>query len=169
VADFFDAQVNAGRKPEQFARLWLHLHPGDYAEPSVIDEETFERVFGECQWALMFILARNDRTYAKLSFNVGPGGNVLIPVVVDYSHEFGPSDREKWDTEYSANIQVENFPSCYNDRNHTSVEKDFDGYALPYDFIDELENMNPDERQFILDELAVRPDLWDEEEEVISL
>jgi hypothetical protein len=24
VADFFDAQVDAGRKPEQFGRCWLH-------------------------------------------------------------------------------------------------------------------------------------------------
>lgn len=29
VADFFDAQVDAGRRPEQFARVWLHSHPGD--------------------------------------------------------------------------------------------------------------------------------------------
>lgn len=167
VADFFDAQVDAGRKPEQFARLWLHSHPGDSAEPSVIDEETFERVFGGCQWAVMFVLARNNHAYAKLSFNVGPGGHVLIPNAVDYSHEFGPSDHEKWDAEYIANIQVENLPSCHENRDHMSVEKDLDGYALPYDFVDELENMNPDERQFILDELGVRRDPWDEEREVI--
>ena len=24
VADFFDAQVDAGRRPEQFARIWVH-------------------------------------------------------------------------------------------------------------------------------------------------
>ena len=167
VADFFDAQVDAGRKPEQFARLWLHSHPGDSAEPSVIDEETFERVFGGCQWAVMFVLARNNHTYVKLSFNVGPGGQVLIPVVVDYGHEFGPSNHKEWDAEYSANVQVENFSGCYDNRSHTSAGKDLDGYALPYDFIDELESMNPDERQFILDELGVRPDPWDEEREVI--
>lgn len=167
VADFFENQVDLGRKPEQFARIWLHSHPGDSPEPSIIDEETFERVFGGCQWAVMFVLAQNNHTYAKVSFNVGPGGHVLIPVVVDYGHEFGPSNHEKWDAEYSANIQVENFSSCYENRDHISVEKDIDRYALPYDFIDELENMNPDERQFILDELGVRRDPWDEEREVI--
>ncbi|MHC4158410.1 MAG: hypothetical protein ACYSSO_04945, partial [Planctomycetota bacterium] len=57
VADFFDSQVDLGRKPEQFARHWLHTHPGSFAEPSAIDEETFKRVFWACQWAVMFILA----------------------------------------------------------------------------------------------------------------
>jgi len=167
VADFFENQVDLGRKPEQFARVWLHSHPGDSPEPSIIDEETFERVFGGCQWAVMFILARNNHTYAKLSFNVGPGGHVLIPTAIDYSHEFGPSNYKEWDAEYSANLQIKNLSSCYENRDHTSVEKDLDRYALPYDFVDELEGMNPTERQFILDELGVRPDPWDEEREVI--
>jgi proteasome lid subunit RPN8/RPN11 len=52
VADFFDSQVDLGRKPEQFARIWLHSHPGDSPEPSMIDEETFARVFGSCQCGL---------------------------------------------------------------------------------------------------------------------
>jgi len=169
VADFFEEQVDAGRKPEQFARLWLHTHPGMSAEPSIKDEETFSRVFGSCQWAVMFILADGSKAYAKLSFNVGPGGQVLIPVKVDYSCDFGPSDSEKWDAEYASNIEVEHFTSCFGNSD-TSVENDLSDYGLPYDFIDELENMEPTERQFILDELAARPDLWDEqEEEVFSL
>jgi len=28
VADFFEAQVDLGRKPEQFARIWLHTQSG---------------------------------------------------------------------------------------------------------------------------------------------
>lgn len=169
VADLFEEQVDAGRKPEQFARVWLHTHPGMSAEPSIKDEETFSRVFGSCQWAVMFILADGSKTYAKLSFNVGPGGQVLIPVKVDYSRSFGPSDSEKWDAEYAANIEVEHFTSCFGNSG-TSVENELSDYALPYDFIDELENMEPTERQFILDELSARPDLWDEqEEEVFSL
>ncbi|MCA9147607.1 MAG: hypothetical protein KDB05_32775, partial [Planctomycetales bacterium] len=41
IADLFDEQVDAGRKPEQFGRIWIHTHPGDCAEPSFRDEETF--------------------------------------------------------------------------------------------------------------------------------
>ena len=41
VADLFETQVDAGCRPEQFARIWLHTHPGGSPEPSATDEETF--------------------------------------------------------------------------------------------------------------------------------
>ena len=34
VARFFDEQVDAGRKPAQFARIWIHTHPEMSAQPS---------------------------------------------------------------------------------------------------------------------------------------
>ena len=117
----------------------------------------------------MFVLAQNNHTYARLGFNVGPCGQMLIPVEVDYSRAFGSSEHEKWDAEYNANIVVENLEGCCRDSSRTSFGKTLDSYALPYDFIDELENMDLEERRFMLDELAARPDLWDGEEEVISL
>ena len=40
---------------------------------------------------------------------------------------------------------------------------------MPYDFLEEFEQMDIDERQMYLDELAERPDLWDEESEVMVL
>ena len=88
VADFFDQQIDLGRKPQQFLRIWLHTHPGDSASPSSTDEETFARVFGNSDWAVMFILARGGQTYARLRFNVGPGGHVQIPVEVDFHRPF---------------------------------------------------------------------------------
>lgn len=107
VADFFDAQVDACRKPEQFARIWLHSHPGDSAVPSTVDEETFARVFGGCDWAVLFVLARGGKTYARLRFNVGPKGELLIPVHVDYSVPFAGSDHEAWQREYERNVHAE--------------------------------------------------------------
>lgn len=166
VADFFEQQVDLGRKPEQFARIWLHTHPGMSAEPSSIDDETFSRVFGKCQWAVMFILADGNKTYVELSFNVGPGARVLIPVEVDYSQDFGPSDSEKWNAEYTENIEVESFASCFGSRG-TSFEDNLSDFALSQDFVDELEQMDPRERQYVLDELAARPDLWDQEEQEV--
>jgi proteasome lid subunit RPN8/RPN11 len=56
VADHFDKQVDLGRTPEQFARIWIHTHPGTSPVPSRTDEETFERCFGGSDWAVMFIL-----------------------------------------------------------------------------------------------------------------
>ncbi len=164
VADLFENQVDLGRKPEQFARIWLHSHPGSSPEPSIIDEETFERVFGGCQWAVMFVVAQNNKTYTKLSFNVGPGGQVLIPVGIDYSQDFGPTNQELWDSEYSANVKAEEWLSNRTSKRDNSGNHDLSGYALPYDFVDEFEKMEPAERQFILDELAEKPELWDDEE-----
>ncbi len=66
VADYFEEQVDRGRSPERFGRVWLHTHPGDSASPSGTDEHTFATVFGACDWAVMFILARGGEVFARL-------------------------------------------------------------------------------------------------------
>lgn len=100
VADYFDEQIDAGRRPAQFARIWLHTHPGDSAWPSGTDEETFARVFGLCDWAVMGILARGGATYARLRLSAGPGGELRIPVEVDFGLPFAASDPAAWLAEY---------------------------------------------------------------------
>jgi hypothetical protein len=120
----------------------------------------------------MFILAQNNKTFSRLRFNVGPGGQILIPAEVDYSQDFGPSNHKLWDDEYQENITVGTWLSQIGDNatigntidKDITPKTDISSLAMPYDFIDELEKMEPAERQFILDELADRPDLWDEEE-----
>ncbi len=168
VADFFETQVDAGRKPQQFARIWLHTHPGDSPQPSSVDEETFRRVFGKCDWAVMFVLARNGKTYARLRFNVGPGGEVVIPVEVDYACPFGSSDREAWKSEYKANIKADSwltFGSRRNERFESEPET-ADLWAAD-DWLDAFETLEPDQRQLVLDEITSRSDLWDQESEVM--
>ena len=105
VADFFDRQVDEGLKPEQFARIWIHTHPGDSARPSGTDEATFERVFGSSQWALMFIVAEEGETYARLQCNVGPRVSQELAVEIDYAHEFSGTDWDAWDEEYQLNVR----------------------------------------------------------------
>src|SRR5690606_7021560 len=78
VADFFEEQVDTGRQPEQFARIWLHTHPWNSAAPSGVDEETFQRVFGRCDWAVMFILARGGQTHADLSWQQAGGARIRL-------------------------------------------------------------------------------------------
>ena len=119
---------------------------------------------------MLFILADGSKTYTKLSFNVGPGGQVLIPVEIDYSLNFGPRNQQAWDTEYKINITATTWHSDFTSKKTLiAAENDLSDYALPYDFINELEQMDPCERQFVLDELADRPELWDEESEVMYL
>jgi proteasome lid subunit RPN8/RPN11 len=109
VAEFFDAQVNAGRRPEQFGRIWIHTHPGDSAQPSHVDEDTFSRVFGPCDWGVMFIIAREGETYCRLQFRAGPSGAFEIPVRVDFETEFSGSDFEAWAEEYDTTVRKAEF------------------------------------------------------------
>ena len=166
VGQYFDEQVDRGRKPEQFARCWCHTHPGMSPHPSSVDEETFQRVFGNCQWAVMFVLASDGRTYARVGFNVGPGGRILIATTVDYSQKFGPSDHKAWDAEYAANVNAVDPPIDLVEDNDVEAEDVCDGSTVPYDMLDELGAMDQVGHRLPLDEFAERPDLRDEEEEV---
>ena len=131
---------------------------------SMTDEDTFRRVFGNCHWAIMFVVAQEGQSYARIRFNVGPGGQVLIPVEVDYDYDFASTDHKAWDAEYQANVQVDSFMADNKNKLQVTAAMDLDKFALPHDFMDEFEDMEPAERQFILDELADRPELWNEEE-----
>jgi proteasome lid subunit RPN8/RPN11 len=165
VSQFFDQQVDLGRKPEQFARIWLHTHPGESPEPSTTDEDTFKRVFGGCQWAVMAIVAQDDSTYARLSFNIGPGSQILMPAEVDFSGDFGGTDHSSWDTEYEANVKAMEWLS----RPALTEGKPVAGNPVAGppavgDILKEFERMDPVQRQLILDDLADRPELWSGEE-----
>jgi hypothetical protein len=104
IADFFDEQVDIGRTPESFGRIWVHTHPGASAEPSHTDEETFTRVFGSCEWAVMFILAQGGASFARLRCNVGPGASVRLSVEVDFTRAFAASEHADWQREYETHV-----------------------------------------------------------------
>jgi hypothetical protein len=164
VADFFDRQVDQGRKPEQFARIWLHTHPGSSPQPSSTDQDTFARVFGRTDWAVMFILARGGQIYARLRFHVGPGGDVDLPVRVDYTRPFPASDHAAWREEYLSNVQAEDWPAVTPAGRH--LEPVTDGLGLPapqaeeFDLWDDLLGDEPEgfrpqsqERSFFHDDV----------------
>ena len=104
VADLFDRMVDAGLQPEQFARVWIHTHPDIGAEPSGTDEETFQRVFGTCNWAVMFILAKGGETYCRIRYGIGAESQIKIENEIDYSVPFNGSDQESWEAEYRQNV-----------------------------------------------------------------
>ena len=111
VAELFDEQVDDGRRPEQFARIWLHTHPADSARPSPVDERTFRRVFGRCDWSVMFILAVGGERYARLQFAAGPGGSIRVPVRIDWSEQFPATDPDQWAAEYEDCVRHDTFSS----------------------------------------------------------
>jgi len=110
VADYFDTQVDLGRQPAEFGRIWLHTHPGISAQPSPVDEATFQRVFGDCQWSVMFILARGGATYARLQGACGLPISQALAVEIDFAQPFAGSDQEAWEAEYLR---------CVRPRTHT--------------------------------------------------
>ncbi|MCA8996351.1 MAG: hypothetical protein KDA80_05195 [Planctomycetaceae bacterium] len=103
VAEMFEDQVDLGRRPEQFARVWIHTHPGECPQPSGVDIETFARVFGTCDWAVMFILARGGDTYAELRWRLGQGV-IGLDVEIDYSQPFASSDHAEWQRLYERHV-----------------------------------------------------------------
>ena len=107
VADHFDDYVDLGYAVERFARIWVHTHPGDSASPSGTDEETFARCFGNSDWAIMFILAQGGATYARLALNTGPGGDLMLPVEIDFSRPFPASEEPDWEQEYLTSVTQE--------------------------------------------------------------
>jgi hypothetical protein len=117
VADFYDEQVERGRAPCQFARVWIHTHPGSSPQPSGRDEETFARAFGKCDWSVMLIVARGGASYARISFGVGPGGSWEIPVAVDFEAGFAAAKPAGWLAEYERCVVV---------RTDAPIDEDFE-------------------------------------------
>jgi hypothetical protein len=104
VADFTEDMVDRGLQPHQFLRVWLHTHPNMNPSPGSVAEETFERVFGKFDFAIMFILSTERSWYCRVQTNVGIPMEREIGVSVDYSTSFGESDTEAWEKEYDDNV-----------------------------------------------------------------
>jgi len=134
VAQFFDEYVDARMHPEQFARIWVHTHPGQSARPSQVDETTFRNVFGVCDWSVMFILARGGATYTRLQFRAGPGAALQLPVRVDWQQPFAGSDESAWQTEYELCVNQFIDPSWQaSDERHAMSSAAMDVADVPWE------------------------------------
>ncbi len=105
VTEYFDQQVDQGLRPTEFARIWIHTHPGNSAEPKPVRRgDLGARVRGHrlgCDvypglwWAVLL----------PLEFHVGPGAAVELANQVDYRQPFAASDHRSWLAEYRARVQ----------------------------------------------------------------
>jgi proteasome lid subunit RPN8/RPN11 len=142
VADYFDAQVDAGRQPQEFSRIWIHTHPGVSAEPSQVDEQTFERVFGSTDWAVMFILARGGQSFARLRYNLGPGADFDLRVEVDFGQSFTGSNEKVWQLEYEQFVRPKTLspPTEHRLLPTTRIGKTDDWYELWDEYVGAFES-----------------------------
>lgn len=117
VVEFHRAQCNAGREPWEFSRVWVHTHPGNSATPSSYDESQFRRLFGDCSWAIMLIVAKGGEVYCRLQVQTG-GIKVYQKIDVDIVASAPPAE---WVEEFQANIQIQNFQpgNNWNNNNNT--------------------------------------------------
>lgn len=139
------------------------------------DEATFARVFGKCDWSVMCIVAQEGSTFARIRFNVGPGGEARIPVCVDYSYRFEASSFELWKQQYIANVEEEMIfkpePPKALDKPKQEIglfgEQQLASAPefLSEDLLSQIDRMEPFEREMFMEELAIRSEFWNEESE----
>ena len=140
VADHFEDQVDQGRSPEQCGRIWIHTHPGDSAQPSGVDVETFQRAFGDCDWAVMFIIARNGATFADLHWKQGGPARIPLRVEVDFNPPFEATDPSAWDEEYTRCVEPEQWHDSHRPVLHRDLHESLYEEWLPH----ELNPLNAD-------------------------
>ncbi|MAG93387.1 MAG: hypothetical protein CMJ48_06520 [Planctomycetaceae bacterium] len=141
VADHFDRQVDRGRKPEQFGRIWLHTHPGNSALPSSTDKETFGRAFGRCAWTVMALLARGGQTYGRLRMATGPGVACRVGLEVEYANPFHGTDFDAWEDEYLRHIHpVPEYPGIDWGDGSREDPRWLDRFAIADEAIEDLDS-----------------------------
>jgi len=102
------------------------------------DEETFARCFGNCDWAVMFILAKEGECYARLQLRRDASVTFLIPVEIDDRCEFPGTDREEWDREYQQNVQPQS--DWYDFEEEYLALLTWEEKALLEDYYDQFES-----------------------------
>jgi len=109
VADHFDNCDDEGLEPCQYARIWIHTHPGSSPCPSKKDEETFKKKFNKCDFKVMFILAKGGNTYCRIRLELKNGLFIEkeLNMAIDCSGDFDKPERDKWSKEYEQNVTTD--------------------------------------------------------------
>jgi len=90
--------------PWQTHNILIHTHPGNSADPSIVDENNFRNSFANPDWAIMFIIANDGSTYCRIKANVGPGVERQLGVSIDWKAHFCESNVQAWEDEYKLKV-----------------------------------------------------------------
>ncbi len=109
VSDMMAEFATQGILPSRWMRVWIHTHPGESCEPSSKDEQTFKEDFGNQDWAVMLIMGKTGKFYARLKVRTDDGiyAEQLVPVG-RYWHKgwkLPPNFEELWEAEYVAKVR----------------------------------------------------------------
>ena len=64
IADYLEDNLDEGIEPCECFRIWIHTHPGFGTNPSGCDRDTFVRVWGDSDWAVMAIFDPKENTWS---------------------------------------------------------------------------------------------------------
>jgi len=118
IADYFEDMVKLEYRPAEFARIWIHTHPGGSASPSSKDEETLKRCFGGADWSVMCIFAEGEQ-YARLQVNKPFVLQVPLQVKLDMTLPFDGSEHDDWQQDLEDNVTEKTF--SYANSNYGSA------------------------------------------------
>lgn len=81
-------------QPWQFMRIWIHTHPRGVHNPSGQDETTFKDVLGMQDYSVMFIIAKDYTTYARLQVKKPCPFQSLMETAIAWRESFQQYDEE---------------------------------------------------------------------------
>ena len=102
---YFDRMDALDKERMECGRVWIHTHPGDCPIPSCTDRNTFARVFGQCSWAVMFIISKSRKWHAEMAVGFPVMATIEIPVSIEWGCTFGGVNRQAWLDEYRNNVR----------------------------------------------------------------
>jgi len=98
-------------KPHQVGRIFIHTHPTGCLDPSPHDETIFAESFGSQPWAMMVILPKGGRLYARVRVALGNDINLQmrIPDEMVITTDFKGADHAAWKAEIDPKITSDVF------------------------------------------------------------
>ncbi len=93
------------RHPRCFRRVWIHTHPEGVHQPSNMDERTFKAIVGRADWGVMFILAKDGKTYCRMRARAGDlEVDQELEVCIAWGADFPAASQAAWVAELTANV-----------------------------------------------------------------